>query len=72
MTHVNSKESLRLSIIRFRRSRIDFGDSEMIELLLSAGARADARTRDGLTALDLARQYHHVHLVGALQGRTTH
>ncbi|HJT86759.1 MAG TPA: ankyrin repeat domain-containing protein [Bryobacteraceae bacterium] len=45
---------------------IDFGDSAMIDLLLQSGARASQRTRDGLTALDLARKYHHIHLLGSL------
>jgi ankyrin repeat protein len=45
---------------------IDFGDSAMIELLLKAGANPKARTREGMTALHLARQYGHTHLVPAL------
>jgi N-acyl-D-amino-acid deacylase len=45
---------------------IDFGDSEMIELLLKAGADQQARTKEGLTALDLARKYKHTHLIPAL------
>jgi len=46
---------------------IDFGDSAMIDLLLKNGARADVRTKEGLTALDLARQYKHTHLLPRLQ-----
>jgi ankyrin repeat protein len=46
---------------------IDFGDSAMIDLLLKSGARADVRTKDGLTALDLARKYKHTHLIGSLE-----
>ena len=46
---------------------IDFGDSAMIDLLLKSGARADARTKEGLTARDLARKYRHVHLLASLQ-----
>jgi ankyrin repeat protein len=46
---------------------IDFGDSGMIDLLLRSGARADARTKDGLTALDLARNYKHTHLIASLE-----
>jgi ankyrin repeat protein len=38
----------------------------MIELLLKSGARADARNKDGLTALDLARKYNHVELIPPL------
>jgi ankyrin repeat protein len=45
---------------------IDFGDSEVVDLLLKAGAHTEARTREGATALDLARQYKHTHLVASL------
>ena len=47
---------------------IDFGDSAMIDLLLKSGARATARTKEGLTALDLARKYKHAHLLASLEG----
>ncbi len=47
---------------------IDFGDSAMIDLLLKSGARATARTKDGKTALDLARAYKHTHLLASLEG----
>jgi ankyrin repeat protein len=46
---------------------IDFGDSAMIDLLLRSGARADVRSKDGLTALDLARNYKHTHLLASLE-----
>ncbi|MBZ5627024.1 MAG: ankyrin repeat domain-containing protein, partial [Acidobacteriia bacterium] len=46
---------------------IDFGDSAMIDLLLRSGARAGARTKEGLTALELARKYNHTHLVARLE-----
>ena len=49
---------------------IDFGDSAMIDLLLKSGARADVRTKDGLTALDLARNYKHTHLIASLEAAT--
>jgi ankyrin repeat protein len=39
----------------------------MLELLLKSGARKDARTKEGLTALDLARKYGHTHLLDALK-----
>jgi ankyrin repeat protein len=45
---------------------IDFGDSAMIDMLLKSGARRDARTKEGQTALDLARQYKHIHLLPSL------
>lgn len=47
---------------------IDFGDSAMIDLLLKSGARENARTKDGKTALDLAREYKHTHLLRSLEG----
>jgi ankyrin repeat protein len=46
---------------------IDFGDSAMIDLLLNSGASTDARTKEGLTALDLARKYKHAHLLASLE-----
>jgi hypothetical protein len=46
---------------------IDFGDSGMIDRLLKSGAHADVRTKDGLTALDLARKYQHTHLIASLE-----
>jgi hypothetical protein len=45
---------------------IDFSDSAMIDLLLKSGARADARTKEGLTAAELARKYQHTHLLASL------
>lgn len=47
---------------------IDFGDSAMIALLMRSGAPTNSRTKEGLTALKLARKYNHTHLVNTLQG----
>jgi ankyrin repeat protein len=47
---------------------IDFGDSAMIDVLIQSGARTSARTKEGLTALDLARKYNHTHLLASLEG----
>ncbi len=47
---------------------IDFGDSAMIDLLLQSGAQPAARTKEGLSALDLARKYNHTHLLASLEG----
>jgi ankyrin repeat protein len=47
---------------------IDFGDSAMIDVLLQSGARTSARTKEGLTALDLAHKYNHTHLLASLEG----
>lgn len=46
---------------------IDFGDSAMVELLLKSRARTTARTKEGLTALDLARKYNHTRLLASLE-----
>jgi hypothetical protein len=46
---------------------IDYGDSGMVDLLLKAGARRDATTKEGLTSLELARKYNHANLIAALQ-----
>jgi uncharacterized protein len=48
---------------------IDFGDSAMVDLLLKSGAHADVRTKDGLTALDLARKYKHSHLIASFSSQ---
>jgi ankyrin repeat protein len=48
---------------------IDFGSSAMIDMLLKAGARTDLKTKEGKTALELARQYKHTHLLASLSAR---
>ena len=45
---------------------IDFGDSAMIDLLLKSGASAEAVTKEGLTAFELARKYRNAHLLASL------
>ena len=47
---------------------IDFSDASMIALLLKSGARIDARSKEGLTAVELARKYNHTHLLPTLEG----
>jgi len=39
----------------------------MIDTLLKAGARTDMKTKQGKTALELARQYKHTHLIPSLE-----
>lgn len=46
---------------------IDFGSSEIIELLLKAGADMKARTKNGDTALALAKKYGYLDLQNALK-----
>jgi hypothetical protein len=46
---------------------IDFGSPAMLDMLLKAGARTDMKTKEGKTALELARQYKHTHLLPSLE-----
>jgi ankyrin repeat protein len=46
---------------------IDFGGSRLIQLLLESGARPDASTKEGLTALALARKYNNTSLLPVLE-----
>lgn len=62
---VNHVDKLGMTPLLYAAS-IDFGDSAIIDLLRKSGARMDARTKDGQTALDLARKYHHTHLIASL------
>jgi ankyrin repeat protein len=64
--NVNSVDKLGMTPLLWA-ANIEFGDTAMIELLLKAGARPDARNRDGLTPLELARKYNHTYLIPALE-----
>ena len=44
----------------------------MIELLLKSGAKADARNKDGLTPLELARKHGHTTLIPVLEKSARH
>jgi ankyrin repeat protein len=46
---------------------IDFGDTDMIDVLLAAGADPHVKTPSGKTALDLAREYGHARFIPRLQ-----
>ena len=63
---VNHVDKLGMTPLLYAAS-IDFGDSAMIDLLLKSGARAGAKTKEGLTALDLAKKYNHTHLLESLR-----
>ena len=64
--NVNATDKLGMTPLLWAASS-DFGDPAMVELLLKAGAKADAKNRDGRTALELAQSYKHDYLVPALQ-----
>jgi ankyrin repeat protein len=51
-------------------ANVDFGDTAMIELLLKSGAKTDARNKDGLTPLELARKHGHTTLIPILEKST--
>ncbi len=63
---VNHVDKLGMTPLLYAAS-IDFGDSAMIDLLLKSGARGNAKTKEGLTALDLAKKYNHTHLLESLR-----
>ena len=48
---------------------IDFGNTAVLEKLMSAGADLEAKNKDGLTALDLAKSYGHSAMVNLLAGK---
>jgi ankyrin repeat protein len=64
--NVNATDKLGMTPLLWAASS-DFGDPAMVELLLKSGARADAKNRDGRTALELARAYKHDYLVPVLE-----
>jgi ankyrin repeat protein len=49
---------------------IDFGDTEIVEKLIGAGADVSAKNKQGLTALDLAKTYHHQRIADLLAKKT--
>jgi hypothetical protein len=49
---------------------IDYGDTSIIEKLIAAGADLKAKNKDGLTALDLAKNYNHSAIVSLLAQKT--
>ncbi len=64
--NVNATDKLGMTPLLWAASS-DFGDAAMVELLLKSGAKADAKNRDGRTALELARTYKHDYLVRVLE-----
>jgi ankyrin repeat protein len=46
---------------------IDYGDAAMVDLLVKSGAKRDAKSKDGLTASELAKKYEHVHMLKSLE-----
>ena len=46
---------------------IDYGDAAMVDLLVKSGAKRDVKSKDGLTASELAKKYEHVHMLKSLE-----
>jgi uncharacterized protein len=65
---VNHLDKLGMTPLLYAAS-IDFGDAAMVDLLLKSGAKANAKNRDGLTALELAKKYRHTHLLASLEAK---
>jgi hypothetical protein len=52
--------------VQYYAASIDYGDSAMVDLLVKSGAKRDAKSKDGLTASELAKKYEHVHMLKTL------
>lgn len=63
---VNHLDAFGMMALHYAAS-MDRGDTQMVELLLQSGADTKARTKDGLTALDLAKKYGHTNIQRVLE-----
>jgi ankyrin repeat protein len=66
---VNYVDKLGMTPLLYAAS-INFGDTAVLERLIAAGADLKAKNKQGLTALDLARGYHHDIIVNLLAQKT--
>ena len=66
---VNHVDNLGMTPLLYAAS-INFGDTVVLEKLMAAGADLKATTKAGLTALDLAKSYHHETMVNLLSQKT--
>jgi ankyrin repeat protein len=64
---VNHVDNLGMTPLLYPAS-VDFGDTAMLEMLIAAGADLKPKNNQGLTALDLANNYHHRALANLLAG----
>jgi len=65
---VNHVDKFGMSPLLYAAS-IDFGDTAMLELLIASGADRRAKTKEGLTAIELAGNYHHGAMKRVLAGK---
>ncbi len=49
---------------------VDYGDSTVLDLLLTHGARKDVKTKEGQTPLDRARMFNHTRFFATLGAAT--
>ncbi len=67
---VNAVDNFGMTPLLYAAS-IDFGDTEVLEKLIAAGADLKARNKQGQTAADLARTYHHGAMASLLDSKAT-
>jgi ankyrin repeat protein len=63
---VNHLDKFGMAALHYAAS-MDHGDTQMVELLLLSGADTKLRTKDGLTALALAKKYGHADIQQVLE-----
>ena len=63
---INYVDSFGMTALHYAAS-LDYGDTGMVELLLRSGADTEIRTKDGLTALALAKKYGHTQIQRVLE-----
>ena len=63
---VNVTDELSLTPL-MHAALVDYGDTEMVQLLLASGAATNPTSKDHHTALDLARQHRHDAIVRLLE-----
>lgn len=65
---VNSPDGASYTPLEYA-ARLDWGNAEMVELLIGAGARPGGKDPDGRTALEEAEYFHHDLLAAAIRSR---
>jgi ankyrin repeat protein len=65
---VNHVDNFGMSPLLYAAS-VDFGDTSVLEKLIAAGADLSAKNKEGLTALDLAKNYRHQALANLLAAK---
>jgi ankyrin repeat protein len=68
---VNYVDKLGMTPLLYAAS-INFGDTAMMEKLIAAGGDLKAKDKQGLTALDLAKNYNHTRMASLLAGKVAH